>query len=72
MNKQITQINVPEVLTRFWMVKGEGPTSIHQPTIAAARAEAKRLASLNPGKKFVVLEANEYFVVDSPISHYSL
>lgn len=51
----MTTMNEP----RFWMVYGMGqgqPTARHK-TFDSARAEASRLARLNPGIDFFVLEA---------------
>lgn len=42
---------------RFWMVKGVGPTQHRHVTRADAECEAERLARLNPGERFFVLEA---------------
>lgn len=51
--------------TEFWFVwtkRGRVPRHIHQ-TAASAEAEAIRLASLNPGSKFIVLRAYAKFSV---------
>lgn len=42
---------------RFWMVKGAGPTQYPHDSRASAEYEADRLARLNPGQCFYVLEA---------------
>lgn len=42
---------------KFWMVKGNGPTSFKHSTKEAAIKEAERLANVHPGKEFYVLEA---------------
>lgn len=42
---------------RFWMVKGNGPTSAEHYSREAAEDEAHRLALKHPGQRFVVLEA---------------
>lgn len=42
---------------RFWMVKGGGPSFHKHETRAAAEAEAMRLAGMDPGKLFYVMEA---------------
>lgn len=47
----------PRKSERFWMVKGAGPTQCIHATAAEATKEAKRLALLNPGEPFYVLEA---------------
>lgn len=39
------------------MVHGDGPSSVRQPSRAAAEVEAQRLARQNPGVEFFVLEA---------------
>lgn len=43
--------------TKFWMVKGDGPTSCIHRYQVDAEVEACRLAVANPGKLFFVLEA---------------
>ncbi|MGD9862542.1 MAG: hypothetical protein AB7S99_04950 [Pseudodonghicola sp.] len=44
-------------LGQFWMVKGDGPTTYRHDSQASAEAEAQRLARLNPGQIFFVMEA---------------
>ena len=41
----------------FWMVKGDGPAVVCHESRAVAESEAERLARLNPGTPFFVLEA---------------
>lgn len=41
----------------FWMVKGAGPTNHVHATEEAAVMEAARLAELNPGQEFHVLQS---------------
>ena len=48
-------------LQTFWMVKGDGPASIHHFTEESAAQEAQRLAKANPGKTFVVMQARRAF-----------
>ncbi len=45
--------------TPFWMVWGihSGPPTFQHQSEESARNEAERLARLNPGKQFVVLES---------------
>lgn len=53
--------------TKFWMVwnpQGRAPTHKH-PSPDQALTEAERLARLNPGQKFYVLEALEMRSVES-------
>jgi hypothetical protein len=42
---------------KFWMVLGSGPSRCRHPSKESAKNEAERLARLNPGSEFVVLEA---------------
>lgn len=44
-------------LGRFWMVLGSGTPTCRHPSKKSARTEAERLARLNPGQEFVVLES---------------
>ncbi len=46
----------------FWMVKGPGPCNAKHESLAAAEAEAKRLARMNPDVEFIVLQAVTGFV----------
>lgn len=50
---------IPQPPDQFWMVLGveRGAPTVRHPTRPAAEAEANRLARLNPGEFFVVLEA---------------
>lgn len=48
----------------FWMVKGDGPSSVVHLDRSVAEAEAKRLARENPGKTFYVMQAVVAFVKD--------
>lgn len=43
--------------TKFWMVLGRDVPKYRHATIAAAKNEAERLAKINPGNEFTVLEA---------------
>ncbi len=43
--------------TKFWMVKGNGPTSYCHSNEKDAMIEAERLARSNPGQAFYILEA---------------
>ena len=43
--------------TAFFMVKGAGPTNVIHSSREVAEREARRLASLNPGERFFVLQA---------------
>lgn len=40
---------------RFWMVVGNGPPVHRHDTFESAKAEAERLARLNPGQEFAVM-----------------
>ena len=42
---------------RFWMVQGTGPANHRHASRASAEAEAHRLARVNPGELFFVMEA---------------
>lgn len=48
-------------MKKFWMVMGERSSScsFRHPTEQAAKAEAERLARLNKGEAFIVLEATD-------------
>ena len=48
----------------FWMVHGDGPSTMRHTTRESATAEAKRLARLTPGTAFFVLQAIDGFVRD--------
>lgn len=53
-------------MNKFWMVwspQGNTPTYKHA-TYESARDEAIRLARVNPGKRFYVLTATEYYEVN--------
>ena len=54
--------------TRFYMVwtKTGHPPRVAHPKLATARAEAQRLARLQPGRKFIVLQAIEKYGVPAP------
>ena len=43
--------------SKFWMVLGSGAPTFRHPTKKSAAGEAERLAKLNPGYEFVVLES---------------
>jgi hypothetical protein len=55
--------SIEKVFWLVWNPAGGPPTHEHQ-TEESAIAEAKRLARLNRGQKFVVLRAITHFVVD--------
>jgi hypothetical protein len=42
---------------KFWMVLGRDVPKYRHATLAAAKTEAERLAKINPGCEFTVLEA---------------
>lgn len=42
---------------KFWMVLGSGEPIMRHPSKQSAASEAERLARLNPGREFVVLES---------------
>lgn len=42
---------------KFWMVLGLGTPTFRHETRDSARVEAERLARINPGQEFVVLES---------------
>lgn len=44
-------------MNTFWMVVGSGTPNHRHTSPASARQEAERLARLNPGAEFVVLQA---------------
>lgn len=48
----------------FWMVLGAGTPTYRHPTIESAKTEAERLARLEPGMPFTVLEAVATVVKD--------
>lgn len=52
---------------QFWMVwnPNRNPPAYRHTSQAAAEAEAERLARLNPGEHFIVLEAVSARVVDN-------
>lgn len=43
--------------SKFWMVLGHGEPVYRHSTKSTAAAEAERLARLNPGSEFIVLES---------------
>lgn len=43
--------------SKFWMVLGSWAPTFRHPTKKSAAGEAERLAKLNPGYEFVVLES---------------
>ena len=47
---------------KFWMVKGRGPATAKHLSEQIAVQEAQRLARMNPGETFVVVEATRAFV----------
>lgn len=54
---------------RFWLVwnpAGHAPTHEHTAE-HRAKAEASRLAELNPGQPFYVLEATEHHMREQPV-----
>lgn len=44
-------------LEKFWMVLGSGTPAYRHPSKSTAIQEAERLARLNPGEEFVILES---------------
>ena len=62
---------MPEHLNPFWVVWCEdGGTPVYKHwSVESAKAEAERLANLNPGKTFVILMAVDvtWTVVDAEI-----
>lgn len=42
---------------KFWMVLGLGTPTFRHESRVSAKAEAERLARMNPGQSFVVLES---------------
>ena len=42
---------------KFWMVVGRGTPTHRHPTLQSAKAEAERLARIDPTQEFVVLES---------------
>lgn len=56
-------MNIASENVDFWFVwtkKGRVPSRCHS-TRESAESEAKRLASLNPQRKFIILQAKEKF-----------
>ena len=56
-------------MEKFWMiwrVDGQGPTK-KRGSLEEAKAEAERLASSLPGRKFMILEAIEYCEIKNPV-----
>lgn len=55
---------------RFWMVYNDGPTgrtpTYKHPSLELAKQEAERLATLNPGMRFRVLEAQGFMHITPP------
>lgn len=59
-------------MEKFWMVwkeKGSLPTVLHS-TLEYAEKEAERLARLNPGEKFIVIESVKFCTIDNPVHWY--
>lgn len=54
--------------TKFWMVMGEGPSTVRHATRGDADLQARRLAHRYPGKTFVVLEAQATTLVSGGIA----
>ena len=44
-------------MKKFWMVLGKGVPRVEHLTEGTARSEALRLAQINPGESFTVLES---------------
>ena len=59
-------------MEKFWMVwKENGSSPARQHTSQkSATEEAGRLARLEPGKRFVVLESMKFCTIDNPIHWY--
>ena len=60
--------------TKYWMVhNGSNPTNVKHTSKVLAIGEAARLARMNPGKKFWVLEAvHTAEVKEQPVTYQSL
>jgi hypothetical protein len=59
-------------MEKFWMIwkeNGSCPTVTHN-SRRSAEHEAERLARLEPGKSFVVLESVKFCTIDNPIHWY--
>lgn len=54
------------ILSKYWMVHGNGPTKMKHTTKEAAITEAKRLSMQHPNQVFVVLEAIECYHTPVP------
>lgn len=50
--------------SQFWMVLGDGPPLVRHCSRADAEVEARRLASIHRGRRFVVLEAVTAFEIE--------
>lgn len=55
----------------FWVVWNQDTSELRykHPNIESARTEAKRLANMNPGQRFVILCAVEYVECQNPLTH---
>jgi hypothetical protein len=58
----------------FWMVwrKDGGVPTCQHTSLKSAMDEAERLARMNPGKEFVVLEAIKVCYVNDPVQWHQL
>lgn len=61
-------------MDKFWMVWniGNRAPTIKHPTEQSARTEAERLAKMNPGQQFAVLEATAVCETVKPIHWHAL
>jgi len=64
--KQEPKNTVISILSKYWMVHGNGPTKMKHKTKEAAITEAKRLSMQHPNQVFVVLEAIECYHTPVP------
>jgi len=56
----------------FWMVLGNGRPVVKHGSIDQAKSEAERLAKMNPGEEFYVLQATHRVKVCRPIEWFTL
>lgn len=56
-------------MRQFWMIYGEdcGAPTFRHLDIISAKAEAARLAHANPGKRFFVMAAQSFCLVQQPV-----
>ena len=56
-------------MEKFWMIlnkNGSRPTVEHN-SLNSAEKEAERLAGLNPGQQFIILESLKYCEIKNPV-----